>query len=99
MLTEVSTDCPARYFRDTATAATLDRVCIILPARFMLDVEVLVEIGIGAAAIYDSRLSDLAPIVLHLRGPVRYEQQANIPEHVFRGTRSGETLGQLLDAA
>eukprot|EP00959_Pyramimonas_sp_CCMP1952_P093990 1966130-Pyramimonas_sp.AAC.1 len=96
---EISTDCPARYCRETATAATLDRVCIGPRARFRLDVEVLAEVDINAAAISDSRLSDHTPIVLRLRDRARHGQQARVPGQVCRGPRYGYILGQLLSAA
>ncbi|CAK0838174.1 unnamed protein product, partial [Prorocentrum cordatum] len=99
MVTEISTDCPTHYCRDTSTAATLDRFFIAIPAYYLLDVEVIAEVDIDAAAISDSRLSDHTPITLHLRDRTRQSEQTGIPEHVFRDPRYGEILGQLLDAA
>ena len=44
VVTEIATDCPAHYCRDTSTAATLDRIFIRVPSHFLLDIEVVAEV-------------------------------------------------------
>eukprot|EP00959_Pyramimonas_sp_CCMP1952_P051323 1072668-Pyramimonas_sp.AAC.1 len=79
-VTEITPDCPTHYCSDTATAATLDKSCIGIPSHHLPDAWVFAEVGVDAATISGSRLSDHAPISLSLRDRVRRDQQTSSPQ-------------------